>query len=385
MRHSADLQLVTVSIHARLATGDKSKQAQLGYIGVSIHARLATGDAPRPGYAQDGTVSIHARLATGDRQTRENAPTTRPFQFTPVLRRATRHWDMLYYRTPCFNSRPSCDGRHGGEQPPHPLGVSIHARLATGDRVRHGAFRRRPVSIHARLATGDLEPWHWRATDWRFQFTPVLRRATQAARRLTHKVIVSIHARLATGDRRRSAQRRRAHGVSIHARLATGDHGRVRQGQVDAVSIHARLATGDSRSDHTGSPKGSFNSRPSCDGRQGRGVPDAPVCLVSIHARLATGDDASLGDRLVQEFQFTPVLRRATQRRPRRAPVPGFNSRPSCDGRPAILDIAANVPVSIHARLATGDARFPPRGATTARFNSRPSCDGRRDAAAPSH
>ena len=78
-------------------------------------------------------------------------------------------------------------------------------------------------------------------------------------------------------------------------------------------------------------------------------------------------------------FQFTPVVRRATLHRLHRLrPARGFNSRPSCDGRPICGEDGARAPefqftpvvrratrgtrmeapgrhVSIHARRATGD------------------------------
>jgi len=64
----------------------------------------------------------------------------------------------------------------------------------------------------------------------------------------------------------------------------------VELGDISSVSIHARLATGD-KADYAGmiADQG-FNSRPSCDGRL-RCLYAMPRC---------------------QEFQFTPVLRRAT-------------------------------------------------------------------------
>ena len=164
--------------------------------GVSIHARLATGDSP-PSLSQEFIeVSIHARLATGDAPTAACAAVV------------------------CFNSRPSCDGRHD------PSGYNSM----------------KPVSIHARLATGDGQRERW-AERQRFQFTPVLRRATHHPGRLQ-------------GERR----------VSIHARLATGD----------PPPLRPRGACG-------------FNSRPSCDGRL-EDVVGRPFDDVSIHARLATGD-----------------------------------------------------------------------------------------------
>ncbi len=56
----------------------------------------------------------------------------------------------------------------------------------------------------------------------RFQFTPVLRRATPSEYANHALADVSIHARLATGDMRKKGKINHIV-VSIHARLATGD------------------------------------------------------------------------------------------------------------------------------------------------------------------
>ena len=78
------------------------------------------------------------------------------------------------------------------------------------------------------------------------------------------------------------------------------------------VSIHARLATGDAKRREVLAQFFGFNSRPSCDGRLAALMsPDA--IEVSIHARLATGDTLHREKLLQNEFQFTPVLRRATR------------------------------------------------------------------------
>ena len=104
----------SVSIHARLATGDFGRRRFWLRVSVSIHARLATGDRGQlRGRLPRDMVSIHARLATGDSD---------------------------------FVDR---DKR---------LHVSIHARLATGDSLQNPNSGGAPVSIHARLATGDGIP-----------------------------------------------------------------------------------------------------------------------------------------------------------------------------------------------------------------------------------
>ena len=59
---------VTVSIHARLATGDHVPRKVDDVRLVSIHARLATGDRVARAKLVEVIVSIHARLATGDRR-----------------------------------------------------------------------------------------------------------------------------------------------------------------------------------------------------------------------------------------------------------------------------------------------------------------------------
>ena len=143
------------------------------------------------------------------------------------------------------------------------------------------------------------------------------------------------------------------------------------------VSIHARLATGDCTPRRPKSSVRSFNSRPSCDGRQAAHRADARDAEVSIHARLTTGDMRRLPQRRSATFQFTPVLRRATTRATTAQPTTSFNSRPSCDGRQlrknrrsfhqfqftpvlrrATLGgaLQGSLAVSIHARLATGDS-----------------------------
>ena len=124
-----------------------------------------------------------------------------------------------------------------------------------------------------------------------FQFTPVVRRATGVARAVEALAEVSIHARRATGDPMHNSKK----------------------------SLHF-----------------SFNSRPSCDGRLVHGLRTSIAVAVSIHARRATGDDTAQHWRIHHHvFQFTPVVRRATAvLSAMRSSFASFNSRPSCDGRP---------------------------------------------------
>ena len=190
-------------------------------------------------------VSIHARLATGD---------SRPLPPSPELRG--------------FNSRPSCDGRR--------------ALTITGD--GESRFNSRP-SCDGRLRRG-----RGRMRRPAFQFTPVLRRATEARTGRRPGNAVSIHARLATGDCCASGGREQRR-VSIHARLATGD-------------VAVLLADGSNAV---------FQFTPVLR----RATAPNPKCIfqacVSIHARLATGDIIHYTSLRTYAFQFTPVLRRATR------------------------------------------------------------------------
>ncbi len=99
---------------------------------------------------------------------------------------------------------------------------------------------------------------------------------------------VSILARRVTGDFR-IRQRKLRRIVSIHARRVTGDYGIDTFEDFKIVSIHARRVTGDRIDSRRNGKRTSFNSRPSCDGRQRR-FPEVLCCRVSIHARRVTGD-----------------------------------------------------------------------------------------------
>ena len=279
-----------VSIHARLATGDDNRRAASPSWRVSIHARLATGDLRERGVGGQGPVSIHARLATGDRAPRRvrrlqevsihaRLATGDPdwdecvavgvlFQFTPVLRRATcarrsRQRSRAFQFTPVLRRATGL-----GEVLDELRRVSIHARLATGDKKRCAVeIAARLVSIHARLATGDGD-----------------------ARRAAHASDVSIHARLATGDD--DFEDLRAQGLfQFTPVLRRATRCRDSRARLLDVSIHARLATGDMGCQRHISRAIRFNSRPSCDGRRLAPLPRRGD-LVSIHARLATGDRA---------------------------------------------------------------------------------------------
>ena len=121
-------------------------------------------------------VSIHARLATGDGLLPALWIGTGTFQFTPVLRRATKQGcffvlPRVFQFTPVLRRATIIRYRIDD------LDVSIHARLATGD---DGLIKGGEIVV--------------------FQFTPVLRRATCFVILRIVLILVSIHARLATGD-----------------------------------------------------------------------------------------------------------------------------------------------------------------------------------------
>ena len=214
---------------------------------------------------------------------------------------------------------------------------------------------RDPVSIHARHATGDTPLGKSPPSSRRFQFTPVMRRATgwvhprQPPGRFNSRP--SCDGRRAAGrtDPRRDCfnSRPSCDGrplqdvralqrllVSIHARHATGDPTEAGKDPEFAVSIHARHATGDVWASGLRSD-GVFQFTPVM--RRATECADAEVVEVA--------------------FQFTPVMRRATCEQPRGClERGGFNSRPSCDGRPQRRGCEAVSVVSIHARHATGDS-----------------------------
>ena len=153
----------------------------------------------RPGADRDrrpAEVSIHAPRARGD-ELRLRADAQALFQFTPLVRGATRCARSTFL-TAGFNSRPSCEGRHGTVVPESDTGVSIHAPRARGDL-----------------------PFLRAAYPGQFQFTPLVRGATLIqdnsnvprgfnsrpscegrlnAKSIWDSVRVSIHAPRARGD-----------------------------------------------------------------------------------------------------------------------------------------------------------------------------------------
>ena len=189
----------------------------------------------------------------------------------------------------------------------------------------------------------------------KFQFTPVVRRATcefpcrnphchrfnsrpscDGRRRnmsVGYRVKVSIHARRATGDRR--GLRRWTPSGCFNSRPSCDGRLPSRRFPSRAMGFNSRPSC-DGRRYNAQNRRSvcSFNSRPSCDGRRDRCRARCARPSVSIHARRATGDDTKITCVKWCEFQFTPVVRRATASSWRRTRRCCFNSRPSCDGRP---------------------------------------------------
>ena len=172
--------------------------------------------------------------------------------------------------------------------------------------------------------------------------------------------------------------RRGAAAVSIHARHATGDKKNFKFFNFAIVSIHARHATGDPRRTSCCRWTRRFNSRPSCDGRPN--LSQFRVALLVFQftpvMRRATEVRARTQGRL--QFQFTPVMRRATALDGHVNDASMFQFTPVMR-RATIADrMSFSIdPVSIHARHATGDHGAANRTGGASCFNSRPSCDGR--------
>ena len=240
-------------------------------------------------------------------------------------------------------------------------------------------------------------------TQWKFQFTHLLRGATIRPTLEKYGSIVSIHAPLARCDRRGKARYRRDRGfnsrtscevrpipivsifdfrgfnsrTSCEVRLLNTDN----IDTTETVSIHAPLARCDFSGTSDISAAVSFNSRTSCEVRHPNcrttTIPyfvsiHAPLArcdanierfkrqsYVSIHAPLARCDFGySKSIRLHSGFQFTHLLRGATNKSSTSGHQPPcFNSRTSCE-----------------VRLPTR-----PRRCRQFCFNSRTSCEVRHD------
>ena len=145
-------------------------------------------------------VSIHAPHARGDQR-----------------------WPLKARRTPCFNSRPSCEGRH--------VFVCRHSRNSV------------------------------------FQFTPLMRGATD------RYVVTS---------------------------------------EVTFVSIHAPHARGDSAPNEGDKPINSFNSRPSCEGRLRTARESFILAGFNSRPSCEGRHDEIHPYQVKAMFQFTPLMRGAT-------------------------------------------------------------------------
>ena len=128
------------------------------------------------------------------------------------------------------------------------------------------------------------------------------------------------------------------------------------------TSIHAPHAWGDSVWGVIFPKRGNFNPRPTCVGRRLADNAGEPLYFTSIHAPHAWGDIREFGDIIrICKLQSTPHMRGAT-----RCGLPGqsdgihFNPRPTCVGRPAVLQISIiQIRTSIHAPHAWGDRKRP--------------------------
>ena len=100
-----------------------------------------------------------------------------------------------------------------------------------------------------------------------------------------------------------------------------------------------------------------FNSRPPCDGRRDLRPIGGPMAKFQFTPALRRATRGGIDTPDKATFQFTPALRRATGR---------------------ARQIVRPRHVSIHARLATGDASSATLTRAQLCFNSRPPCDGRR-------
>ena len=141
-----------------------------------------------------------------------------------------------------------------------------------------------------------------------------------------------------------------------------------------SVSIHAPRARGDRRGVRSKEWR-QFQFTPLVRGATDVVILDEPPS-VSIHAPRARGDSQCTKTSGKSKFQFTPLVRGATPLEEQELQKRSFNSRPSCEGRRCSNLVAPAACVSIHAPRARGDFSAS-RRRTNRRFNSRPSCEGR--------
>ena len=229
-------------------------------------------------------VSIHAPRARGDRSV-DDLLRNRPFQFTPLVRGATR---------------PSLFSLRSGI-------VSIHAPRARGDDSVSSFEGCEVVSIHAPRARGDV-PHATFARAETFQFTPLVRGATFRPAAYARTIVfqftplvrgaTDLRTSVISCDRfnsRPSCEGRPCPPRTLPRLI---------------VSIHAPRARGDG---HEFSASHHF--------------------VVSIHAPRARGDRTARHVFRPTAFQFTPLVRGATSDGEITAGSERFNSRPSCEGR----------------------------------------------------
>ena len=125
----------------------------------------------------------------------------------------------------------------------------------------------------------------------------------------------------------------------------------------EKVSIHAPHARGDDSDTMAKYIITSFNSRPSCEGRQRKSFAGPSVLCVNSRPSCEGRHDEIHPYQVKAMFQFTPLMRGAT-------------------GHYVVTSEV--VFVSIHAPHARGDSRRRHYLQQKNGFNSRPSCEGRR-------
>ena len=217
-----------VSIHAPLARRDHAARDTWALIEVSIHAPLARRDWRGHGGARRGhCVSIHAPLARRDATPSSSFAHYVVFQFTRLLRGATRDGAaegglrrfqftrLLRGATiGCVPCSPACEFQftrllRGATRlrrwPSAAATVSIHAPLARRD-PRPGRSPSRTSRFNSR-ASCEARPRRGRRARLHdaFQFTRLLRGATSAPEPPVPRCAVSIHAPLARRDTRPDA------------------------------------------------------------------------------------------------------------------------------------------------------------------------------------
>ena len=162
------------------------------------------------------------------------------FQFTPLVRGATVHSQMLN-NPEGFNSRPSCEGR----QP-------------NAGFLRYALFQFTP------LVRGATLPFS--STSWSrlFQFTPLVRGATRP--RTPSRRVRGFNSRPSCEGRHNQLDFPMEYTVSIHAPRARGDC-TIGFSTITATFQFTPLVRGATLVRRADLQRRSFNSRPSCEGR----------------------------------------------------------------------------------------------------------------------